>query len=490
MYPADGGGIMQLTTSKLFVMILFLGVFVVAADNVKDPDFWWHLRAGEYIVETHTIPQNDPFAFTTAGRPWSTHEWLSEVFLWQWYNLFGLPGLSLFFAALITSAYAFVFIRSPGQPYVAGFATFLAAVASLPILNVRPQIFSLFFLSLLIFTLDIYFKMPKSWILVAVPLMMVLWVNLHGGFLLGIVVICGYLVGKSIELFIGKHGDDEPAEAYLRQDLFRFAGALVLAVLLTGLNPSGYRIYFFPVGTLSSPIIQRLIVEWFSPDFHEFGWAPLAILLLGIMALGLFARKRFSLTTIGLLVASAYAALRTVRNVPLFTVVAAPVMSSQLTGLVNVRAGEETPPRPIRLILGGVLAVTCLLAILVVGLRLGDQPKSDRELFPVGTVEWVWQHQPEGRLFNTYHWGGYLIWNLYPRYPVFIDGRAELYGDQMLTEYADIYNTRSGWEDALDSYGIRLVLVEPDSLIAQRLTESPNWSQAYVDKTSVLLVRK
>ena len=113
-----------------------------------------------------------------------------------------------------------------------------------------------------------------------------------------------------------------------------------------------------------------------------------------------------------------------------------------------------------------------ILAGAFVWVRLADQPKTDRALFPVGAVNWIQEHQPPGKLFNTYQWGGYLIWRLYPHYPVFIDGRAELYGDQMLTRYVDIHNTHTGWEQALQDYGVRIVLVEPYALIAQRLSES------------------
>ena len=283
---------MRLTLARFFVIVLFIGLFVLVADTVKDPDLWWHLRAGEYIVQNSAIPKSDPgFAFTAAGRTWSTHEWLSEAFLWQLHKFAGFPGLSLFFAGLITAAYALAFIRSPGKPYAAGFVILLAALAALPVLNVRPQMFTLFFLSLLILLLEKYFEKPALPILIGLPIMMLVWVNLHGGFLLGIAVIITYLLGKFIELRTGQAADDGLQPAYTRQDLFRLTGALVLSVVVTGINPGGYRIYAFPLGTLSSPAIQRFIVEWFSPDFHEADWVPLAILLLGILALGLYVRQ-------------------------------------------------------------------------------------------------------------------------------------------------------------------------------------------------------
>jgi hypothetical protein len=482
---------MRLTLSRVFVIILFISLFALTADAVRDPDFWWHLRTGEYIVENHTIPKNDPsFSFTTAGKRWITHEWLSEVLLWGAYRVAGLPGLSLLFAGLITLAYALVFARSPGQPYNAGFATLLAALTALPILNVRPQVFTLVLLSLLIFLLERYFLKPSLLVLISLPAIMLLWVNLHGGFLLGLVVIGVYLIGKSIELLTRPVTEAEPAATFVLRDLLRLAGAFGLCIVAAGANPNGYRILAYPLGTLTSPAMQRLIGEWFSPNFHELDWIPLAILLLGILAIGLYARKREKVTTIGLVTLSAYAALRSVRNVPLFAIVAAPVLASQLSAVVPLRPAAQVTSGRSRLLPPVLLAAIIIVATSIIWLRLEGQGATERQSLPVGAVDWIEVHQPPGNLFNTYHWGGYLIWRLSPDYPVFIDGRADLHGDQMLTEYVNIYNTDSGWEQALSDYGVNLVLVEPTSLIAQGLEDSAEWEKVYADNVSVLLERR
>jgi hypothetical protein len=482
---------MRLTLPAVFTTVLFIGLFVLAVDVVKDPDFWWHLRTGQYIAESRSIPRSDPsFAFTTAGKQWITHEWLSELLIWKLHEVSGLSGLSLFFAGLITAAFALMYLRSPGKPYVAGFATLLGALAAIPVWNVRPQIFTLFLLSLLILILETYFRNPRRRLLIPLPFMMLLWVNLHGGFLLGLVVMAAYLLGKALELYAGLAGDDDLPLNYVRRDLVWLVAVLLLCLALVGVHPAGYRILIYPLATLSSPAMQTYLTEWYSPNFHETYMLPLAVLLLGVTALGLFVRRRFGFTVIGLLAMSALATLRSVRNAPLFAVIAAPVLSSQLAAIVNIRPSTEHPPRRVQALLAVLLAVICLLAPLRILMRLDTQAQSEREEFPAGGVDWIAQNAPRGSLFNTYHWGGYVMWRLNPRYQVFIDGRADLHGDEMLTQYAKIYNTQSGWEQALRGYGIHIALVEPGSLIAQRLAESPEWRRVYSDETSVVYLRE
>ncbi|MEW5719546.1 MAG: hypothetical protein AB1817_13015, partial [Chloroflexota bacterium] len=154
---------MFLTTRRLFTAILFLALFVMAAREIADPDFWWHLRTGQFIVETRAIPHADIFSFTNAGRPWVTHEWLSEVLIFALYALGSFPALILAFAAIIALTFAFVYARCVGktstpfhsaQSYVAAFALLLATFATAPTFGARPQMISLLLTSIFLFVLD------------------------------------------------------------------------------------------------------------------------------------------------------------------------------------------------------------------------------------------------------------------------------------------------------------------------------------------------
>ena len=164
---------MILSTRRLFVAILFIALFVLATREIADPDFWWHLSTGKYILETRSVPRVDVFSGTVAGQPWVAHEWLSEVFIYAIFTLGSFPALILTFSAIITLAFAFVYVRSRGnasppastssastQPYGAAFALLLAALATAPTWGVRPQMISLLLTSVFLWVLD-------RWIVIA-----------------------------------------------------------------------------------------------------------------------------------------------------------------------------------------------------------------------------------------------------------------------------------------------------------------------------------
>src|SRR5581483_7612348 len=144
------------STSRLFTLLLFVALLALSVRVIRDPDFWWHLRTGEYILENQTIPHTDPYAFTTQGKEWVTHEWLSEVAIYALYRLGGFTLLSLVFAGAITLAFFLVYLSSPGRPYLAGFALLLGALATAPTWDVRPQMLSLLLMSVFLVLLDFY----------------------------------------------------------------------------------------------------------------------------------------------------------------------------------------------------------------------------------------------------------------------------------------------------------------------------------------------
>jgi hypothetical protein len=327
-------------------------------------------------------------------------------------------------------------------------------------------------------------------VLVGLPLVMLLWVNLHGGFFLGLAVIIGYLVGKAAELALGVHSDDELPPRYTARDLWLLAAALVLCVAAVGANPNGFRMLPYPFETLANPAIQGYLVEWLSPDFHEGGWQPLLFLLVGLLGLGMFVRKRFSLTNIGMIVASGYAALRSVRNVPLFSLLAIPILAGQAEKLVSVPGSSQATPRTIKWALGVTLLLALAATFVSVGTILGRQSQLIQRSNPVAAVDWILEHRPEGNIYNTYHWGGYLIWRLFPEYGVIIDGRSDMYSPSFVDEYVDSYYARPGWEAFLEENGVQTVLIEPGSLLAAQLSQSPEWRQILADDLSVLFVKR
>ena len=176
------------TTRRLFVVILLTGLFTLAARGIADPDFWWHLRTGQYIVQTHSVPHQDIYSFTNYGRPWIAHEWLSEVLIYSLYRLAGWAGLMASFAAVTTASFWLAYRRCTpdSRPYLAGVATLVAAIATIPFWGVRPQILSLLLTSAFLYLLGRYRASGNELYLWSLVPLTVLWVNLHGGYVLGL----------------------------------------------------------------------------------------------------------------------------------------------------------------------------------------------------------------------------------------------------------------------------------------------------------------
>src|SRR5271167_3675920 len=185
----------------LFAAILFLGLLAMTARNAIDPDLWWHLRAGQWILETGHVPHTDPFSFTRAGHAWISHEWLSEVVFYKLWKAGGAAALIVFSAIVTTAGFMLLYLRCPGKRYWAAAATAFGALAAAPCWGVRPQMFTFTLASLLLWLLESGERRPK--LLFWIPPLFVLWVNLHGGFALGPALAIAYGVGVILETAFG-----------------------------------------------------------------------------------------------------------------------------------------------------------------------------------------------------------------------------------------------------------------------------------------------
>jgi hypothetical protein len=477
---------MPLTTRRLFVSILFIALFVMTTREISDPDFWWHLSTGKYIVETHTIPHADIFSFTNAGRPWVTHEWLAEIFIFALYALGSFPLLILIFAALMTLAFALVYLRSPGQPYIAAFAVMLAALATAPMWGVRPQMLSLLLTSVFLWILDR--KGRSIWLL---PCLMLFWVNLHSGYALGIVIVGVYVFAEIIAGFnVQSSRFEVPSLGFSL--LFVF----VLCIIAVLFNPNGATMYIYPFETLTSPTMQAYIQEWFSPDFHLSEFQPFAWLLLATLAAIAVSGKRTSFVQTILLIGFGYAALRSARHIPLYAIIAAPIIAEHVWhvikshGWVNSLNTHRQMTRVATIVNWILLTMMVLAGIARVAIVLSNQTATERARFPAAATDFIQAQKIKGGIYNTYAWGGYLIWRMYPQARVFIDGRADVYGDAFIENvYLKAYRGGVDWREPLDRYDVRVVLIEPNAPLAAQLAREAPWKQVYGDQQAIVYVR-
>jgi hypothetical protein len=307
---------------------------------------------------------------------------------------------------------------------------------------------------------------------------MVLWVNLHSGYAVGLALIAIYIFGEVVQ----KSGE-RATVGRLRPPLLNLVLVFVLCLLVVPLNPNGATMYVYPFETLGSRAMQTYIQEWFSPDFHLLEWQPFAWLLLATFT---------ALALSGKLVILAYAGLRSARLVPMFALVAAPVLAEHTWSVLEARGWTQllksTPRVSWSMSLANwlLLLVILIAAVLRAGMVIGNQSKTERENYPAAAVSYVKSQQLVGPLYNAYDWGGYLIWQLYPAQRVFIDGRADIYGDAFIEEFLQAYQGRENWRAPLDRYGVKVVLVEPGAPIVGKLAQDAAWRQVYEDKQAVI----
>jgi len=476
-----------LTLRRAFVVILFGGIFVLAARNITDPDFWWHLRTGQYIVENRSVPHADPFSFTKLGQPWIAHEWLSEVFIYGLYRLAGWGGLIVIFALLTMAIFLFLYWRCGGQPYVAGVLVLLGAFACRPTWGVRPQTISLLLASILLWLLE-RSDQDRRILWWVVP-MTLLWANLHAGYSLGIALLLLWLIGSWLDTKLGKESLDQHA-APLRPLMV----TLSLAVLVVMANPNGLRLYSYPIKTLRSSAMQRHIVEWFSPDFHRGELAPFLVLLLAVLVAPALTGLRPSARQLLVLCVSAFAALQFNRFIPIFILVVIPVLSEQGRAWLEIhgwhRVLQPAPGAPFSkaLLNAAGMGVLAILAYTHVRNVVRSQPIAEAEAFPKAAVQFLAEHGFFAPYFNNYSWGGYMIWKL-PAEKVFVDGRADLYGDDFVEDHFRTYGLIGDWRRELECWKIRTVVVPPTAPIANALSTDKLWREVFRDSQATVFTR-
>lgn len=467
-------------TDLVFLVVVVLGLFAMATRNATDPDLWWHLATGEFIVQHNSVPHTDPFSFTRSGEPWVAHEWLTEVLLYELERGAGFGGLIVLFAAITCAAFFLLYLRCRPSPYIAGVATLCAAWATMPVWGVRPQTLSLLLTSLWLLILERSESAPELlWWTAPITL---LWVNLHAGFALGLVLSALFLVGEWIE---GVLRHSQPNAPRLR------IAALVLAVdlLIVPLNPNGLRMFLYPIETLRSAAMQNYIAEWASPNFHHKEYWPFLFIILGVFAVLAWTRSQIRWRDILLLVVSLYGGLCSIRMIPLFVLIAVPLIAKRL-GMWPASSPQTGRTAIVaRSVLNGIIvAAMAVFAALHIAHVVERQPLAEAEHFPSRAVTYLEAHPPRGPIFNHYDWGGYLIWKLYDRSTrVFIDGRADIYGEEQFQQFADTYQFKDAWSRSLQRWNIETVLVPANSPLATGLRNARGWTVTYEDTQAVIL---
>lgn len=450
-----------------------------------DPDMWWHIKTGQIIVATHHWPTVDPYSFTVHGQPWMAFEWLGDALMGAVARIGGVRGLDALLivlgCAVMIALYTFATIRSGNSK-----AGFIAAVALFALANpsfsMRAQMIGYVFLVLTQIALEL-FRQGKEWPIWFLPPLMLVWVNTHGSFIIGLGVILVYLVCGLKEFRLG----GIEGKKWAAKERVRLEGVFLLCLAVLPITPYGTRLATFPFQVASSlPVSVAHIQEWRPMPFNMLGGKIFLALVLGLFVVQMALDLKWRLEEAALFLGGAAMACLHVRFILLFVPFCVPLLAT-----VAARWTPHYDRARDKYVLNAAI-MGCVLAAMVhyfPSKALLDEKIAEH--FPSRAVEYIRQHSTPGPMFNNYGFGGYLIWSLGPEHKVFIDGRSEVYEKGgVLADYFHIMEIRPGALTLLRNYGIQSCLIERQTPLATILSNLPDWQEVYSDSTTALFVRR
>jgi hypothetical protein len=493
----------------LMPMVLLFGRMNGLVTLLGDCDTGWHIRTGEWILKHHAVPYRDLFSYSKPDSVWYAWEWLSDVIFAGLNSIGGLAAVSLFAVLLLAVTFTLLFrlARRKSNAVLAVVVTILAMAASSVHWLARPHLFTLLFAVIFLSALDRvregHTRMAGIPWLALLPVLTVVWTNLHGGFLVGVLMISVFGAAELLQVLLAAGNEGRAAGLNRAGKYFLSALACLAASLL---NPYTYHLHMHVWQYLRDPFQADHIMEFLSVSFHS----PVAVffetLLVGGVLAGAWYARRGSYTEPLLFLVWAHLALVAARHIPIFAIVAAPMVAAVAdAGLRRLPAAplaawlQQAAVRINRLIretsetdaigrwhlvsLAGVALVAALL-------YAPNPPKAFRAEFdpahyPAGAVSALGRY-PAARVFTYDQWGDYLIYRLYPQSRVFVDGRSDFYGDDFETKQLDVLNVNYGWEQTLARFGVDTVLMPPNSPLTGALKESCRWRVVYDDGVALL----
>lgn len=484
---------------------------------LSDPDIGWHIRTGELILAQHALPRTDPFSATMHGQTWFAWEWLYDIALGILYRACGLNGVAWLCALLVAATLTLLLSQMVRRGTGLLLAILLMLLAELVVtihLFARPHIVS-WLLTLIWFgALERWEQgaLPR-WLRWFFPASILLWVNLHGGWLFAFALFAVYLAAAIIESLRAADPFAALAAGRRARDMAWTGGASALATLA---NPFGWRLHVHIYRYLSDRYLMNRISEFRSPDFH--GWPARCFVIILLLTLMAFAGQRRTIRLSHLLVTllAVYSGFLSSRNLPVSAMVMVLIMGPLLWKSIGAVANRPGASRGLRALLARCIefsgrmgqqemstrgqiwpsiAVIAALAVCLNGGKLGSRHVIDAHFdatkLPVAAADFL-QRQSEGSpVFSTDSWGSYLIYRLYPSRLVIIDDRHDLYGSARVRDMLVLTQGEPGWRNVLENWHIQTVLLPKGSTLANLLLELPqDWSKTYGDEVAVVYQKR
>jgi hypothetical protein len=451
----------------------------------RDSDTGWHIRNGESILESLTLPKVDHFSYTRQGQPWFAWEWLSDAAYAGAYRVAGLSGVALLaalsIALTIWGAARLALSLGANLFFTAGAVVVLSGTSSIHWLA-RPHLFS-WLLALAFIGAAEHARRGQSRWLYILPLLACIWANIHGSFLLGPAILFAYAVGAWLAASATS---------------LRFVATCLISLLATFINPYGSRLHDHVLTYLQTDYLMDHISEFRSFSFHAPGAIYIELFLfIAVLGIIVFLRQRaFGPALLGLAVL--HISLYSARHLPTAAVLMLPLVAAALTrearSLIWLHPLLDYSDR-LRAIdrrIVGIVPVGIVLIATVVGVTALARSGSvdfNPGVFPVRAADYLERSHLNARVFSKDQWGGYLIYRFGGRTKVFMDGRSDFYGQQLLQTYAEVADVKPAWNQVLKQYDVGVVLIPPDHALASALQLSPDWKRIYTDSVAAIFQR-
>ncbi len=450
---------------------------ILLAGTVAEPDTWWHLRTAQWILQHHAVPHTDPFTSDAFGRPWQAYSWAFDLFLYGLYHRLGLAGLMLYSAGMflaITVVLHRLLTRLNRDAGLAIYLTGAAMAGMLPLGTARPWL-----CTILCFVVELYLMVrsrqekslrPLLWL----PLVFAVWTNLHIQFINGLLVLFLF----AVDAVLGSRSF-KPSRRYIPALLLIVASCLAATLL----NPYGIAVYRSAYSLASQPGVDQLILELQAMSFRQ--QSDFWILLLALGAVGAMVRDgRFRLFESGLLVLSIFLSFHSLRDVWLTAVAGSFIIAGS-----DLRQHRRTPGiRPsLRFsLIAALLGVLILVPVARRGFASKQLEAQIENGFPEAAVAAVKGCGLSGPLYNTYAWGGYLMWSL--RMPVAVDGRAALHGTEQLKRLDADEKGKPGWSSNPALVAAGVVITPRSAPLTELLRLDSRFKLFYEDKLATVFV--
>jgi hypothetical protein len=459
-----------------------LAFIATATDKGYLYDFWHHLARGEAMVREGGLVNSDRFTFTVPGRTFEDINWLPQVLYFHLYALGGLPLLQLVNSLLLALMMAVVVHLCWRTSHSIAVASALGVFAFFGLwqsLTIRPQTFSLL-LFVLLYEVLLLAERRRAW-LIACPPLLALWANIHGAYPAGLLLIGSFVAGEVWDNW-KKHG----SEWRKQKPVIAWGICLLASALATLVNPYGWRVYHFVANT-STVAGGRPIGEWLPPSMELLVGKFWVVSLLAALVVVSTSQSRPTAREVCLMACFLPLAAASARMVAWWTLAIAPILARLTVDCLPQRKTEPETPS-----FASALCFTAIVAIAVLScpwlsrynplLGAGRQGARSVEQDLERVAYLIHDHGQNGRIFSRFEWGAYLNCALGPSYPVFMDGRIDIYPDDIWSEYADLTAGRSEWQQILDRYQVDYLVLDPtyhaESGLLSQVEKSHDWELA------------